>query len=712
MNRRFALLQVVFSVVALAAVVWWASHQEAPEFPHTRGAIAWMVGAAVLYALATLIRAERWHRILENTHIHSSRADCYGLTCVGYMGNNVLPARAGEVLRVVLMDQRATTDDGGKAGKRTLLGTIVAERVLDLVVLAAMTLIVGFGVLHEKDALPSGKPLYVAGRRALMLIGLVVFKVLNDRGQLTRLRELARPLAGAPRALWSPAGIPLLAATILLWCVEGSVYLAVAKAVGPGHQRHRRALPRRADQLRGRAPRGARLDRHLRRRRGLRRPCARRLRRAGRVLRDPPAVRALRAHHRGGPGHPGRPLRRLGTAARHHPAPADEQRLAPMRMLAANSPAPWNAPTRTAPRGRRTRRPPAGLAMRWVLLGCLAVSALTLLFPSTPTYDPWAWLLWGREILHLDLVTDGGPSWKPLPVMFNVPFSIFGVEAAPYLWLWIARAGALLALVMSYRLARRLVGRGAAGIVAGVFAAAFLLTTYQYVRDSALGNSEALLAGLFLWGFERHLDGRRDHALYLGLAAALLRPEAWPFLGLYGLWLFVKNPELRLRVVLVGLAIPLLWFGPELWGSGEPFRASSRAGKPNPGSAAFAEHPGFEVVTRFAERAVIPLQAAGFMAVIVAALAWVRHRAQGAILALAGIGIAWILLVAVMTERGYAGNQRYLIVTTAALCVLGGIGIGRIFEGTARRWPDAAARARGCGWRSPSSPSACWRCRR
>ena len=94
---------------------------------------------------------------------------------------------------------------------------------------------------------------------------------------------------------------------------------------------------------------------------------------------------------------------------------------------------------------------------------------------------------------------------------------------------------------MSFRLARRLVGRGAAGVVAGVFAAAFLLTTYQYVRDSALGNSEALLAALFLWGFERHLDGRRDHALYLGLGCALLRPEAWPFLGLYGLWLFVKR---------------------------------------------------------------------------------------------------------------------------------------------------------------------------
>jgi len=233
MNRRFALLQVVFSVIALAAVVWWASHQEAPQFPHTSGAIAWMAGAALLYALATLIRAERWHRILEITHIHSSRADCYGLTCVGYMGNNVLPARAGEVLRVVLMDQRATTDDGGKAGKRMLLGTIVAERIMDLIVLAAMTLVVGFGVLHEKNALPAGKPLYVAGAGiVLLLVGLVVLKVMSDRGLLTKLRDLARPLAGAPRALLGKQGVPLLAATVLLWAVEGSVYLAVANAVG------------------------------------------------------------------------------------------------------------------------------------------------------------------------------------------------------------------------------------------------------------------------------------------------------------------------------------------------------------------------------------------------------------------------------------------------------------------------------------------------
>src|SRR5689334_23990564 len=70
----------------------------------------------------------------------------------------------------------------------------------------------------------------------------------------------------------------------------------------------------------------------------------------------------------------------------------------------------------------------------------LALGALSLLYPSTPTYDPWAWIIWGREIAHLDLQTTGGPSWKPLPVIFTTVFSVFG-SIAPNLWLAVARGG-------------------------------------------------------------------------------------------------------------------------------------------------------------------------------------------------------------------------------------------------------------------------------
>jgi hypothetical protein len=47
-----------------------------------------------------------------------------------------------------------------------------------------------------------------------------------------------------------------------------------------------------------------------------------------------------------------------------------------------------------------------------LIAGCVALAALSLLLPSSPTYDPWAWIIWGREVVHLDLSTVGGPSWS------------------------------------------------------------------------------------------------------------------------------------------------------------------------------------------------------------------------------------------------------------------------------------------------------------
>jgi uncharacterized protein (TIRG00374 family) len=226
MNRRFALVQVLFSLVALVAVVWWASHQEAPQLPSTGGAVAWLAAGAALYAATTLLRGERWHRILQLIGVDSKRVDSYGLVAVGYMGNNVLPARAGEMLRVVLLDRRTGS------GKRTLLGTVVAERLLDAVALACIFVAVVYGALR-KTTLPSDRPLLVAGAGLLVLaLGFVALQVLRRRGALERLLDWLRPLAGAPRALVGREGLVLLAVSFAIWSMEASVYLAVARGTG------------------------------------------------------------------------------------------------------------------------------------------------------------------------------------------------------------------------------------------------------------------------------------------------------------------------------------------------------------------------------------------------------------------------------------------------------------------------------------------------
>ena len=84
----------------------------------------------------------------------------------------------------------------------------------------------------------------------------------------------------------------------------------------------------------------------------------------------------------------------------------------------ADLPAPAAAPRRGAPAAP-------------LVLACLAVAALAHALPAAPTYDPWAWISWGREIVHLDLDTRTGPSWKPLPVLFTTPFALAGDRWAP-----------------------------------------------------------------------------------------------------------------------------------------------------------------------------------------------------------------------------------------------------------------------------------------
>ena len=226
MSRIAALAQIAISVVALAAVVWWASRQERPTVPETSEALPAILLAIALYAAATLARGERWHRILLRAGVRTSRADSYRLTTVGYMGNNVLPARSGDLLRVFLLAPLA------RARKREVLGTVVAERLLDAVALGLVFVALAYGVLSEVR-IPSGRPLVVAGLAAAVATAAVVPLVLALRRSpaLRRVREVVRALAAPTRELASGHGAALLVLSLALWTLEAAVYHAVGRAV-------------------------------------------------------------------------------------------------------------------------------------------------------------------------------------------------------------------------------------------------------------------------------------------------------------------------------------------------------------------------------------------------------------------------------------------------------------------------------------------------
>jgi MFS family permease len=294
-----------------------------------------------------------------------------------------------------------------------------------------------------------------------------------------------------------------------------------------------------------------------------------------------------------------------------------------------------------------------------VALAVLGLTALSFLAPAAPTYDPWAWIIWGREIVHLDLSTVQGPSWKPLPVLLTTPFSLFG-GLAPDLWLFVARAGVIAGVVMLYRLGRRL-----GGVPAGVAAAVpYALATWT-LRNGAMGNSEGMLVALTL------------AAVAFALGAALLRPEVWPFVGLYGLWLLWHEPRARALVIGGFAALPALWLLPEWWGSGDLLRAAHRAQNPRGDSPAFAENPVRAVLDQFASMLTTPVWIG--IAALVLAVLWRRFSGRRELAILGGLligALLWVVEVALMTSDGFSGNIRYLVMPAAVACLAGGVGVG------------------------------------
>jgi hypothetical protein len=311
-----------------------------------------------------------------------------------------------------------------------------------------------------------------------------------------------------------------------------------------------------------------------------------------------------------------------------------------------------------------------------LVLGALALAALSLLRPWALAFDPLAWLVWGRETLHLALDTSPGPSWKPLPVLFTTPFALVP-GAAPALWLIVARTGGLLALAGAWALAERLAGRWA-----GAAAALTMALSPWWLFNTALGNSEGMLAAAAVWAVVAHFAGRRRAALALATAAALLRPEVWPFLLAYCAWLWRFEPRARPAVVASAVLVPLLWLGPDAIGAGGALDAAKAArGTASPGSAQLASFPAWALIRDTGSEMTIPALAA---ALVAAAMGGTAVRA------LAASAAVWVVIVAAMTQAGYAGNPRYLVAAAAIVCALAGAGAVRLARAAGRSRPLGA----------------------
>jgi len=101
----------------------------------------WLLFLTVaIYVCGYYIRAERWHHLLKHIKIFKAM-ELFPFLVMGFMFNNVLPARAGEFIRAYVT--------GSKKGvsKSSTFATIVIERVFDGLIMI-FYFIIGYTAFH------------------------------------------------------------------------------------------------------------------------------------------------------------------------------------------------------------------------------------------------------------------------------------------------------------------------------------------------------------------------------------------------------------------------------------------------------------------------------------------------------------------------------------------------------------------------------------
>jgi len=201
---------------------------------------AWLIPALLLIAVAVVVRAYRWQFLFDV----STRPPLPALTralLVGQLFNCILPARGGEIARVVVLHQDAGTS------RVEALATAVVERLYDVLALLLL-LFLATPFLPDVDWLRRAA---VFGLVLMVLVAVAMFIV--DRWGVRPVRFVFRPLQRLPRvtadqvergaanlvqglgALHRPGlAIPSFALTVASWLVLAAACWCVIGAFDVG----------------------------------------------------------------------------------------------------------------------------------------------------------------------------------------------------------------------------------------------------------------------------------------------------------------------------------------------------------------------------------------------------------------------------------------------------------------------------------------------
>lgn len=204
----------------------------------------WLLPGVGVYFIGVWIRSWRWHFLLRPIK-EIKTSQMFPIVAIGYMGNNIYPARAGEVLRAFVLKRREEVSISAS------LATIIVERIFDGVVMLGFvffnlselaTLTGASGFVGNIQTLAIWGSAAFFGALAVFLLAAmfpvraknIIFKlieILLPEKFREKVKDIVSRFLNGLESLRSPQeAIMVLLTSIVIWLLETGKYWFVMQA--------------------------------------------------------------------------------------------------------------------------------------------------------------------------------------------------------------------------------------------------------------------------------------------------------------------------------------------------------------------------------------------------------------------------------------------------------------------------------------------------
>ncbi|MEO1334178.1 MAG: lysylphosphatidylglycerol synthase transmembrane domain-containing protein [Myxococcota bacterium] len=201
--------------------------------------VGWLIASAVVYGALFTLRGWRWAVLLRPVKAVSA-VRCFEVFTIGFMANNILPARLGDVARAYVLARQA------KLPTASSFSSVMLERIFDGVTVVLFLNIVLFVQPTSDVWINSVRTLSGAVFvGAIVVCGLIAWREQTvlalvravfsfaPEGLRTRVEGLVARLSAGLHSLRSPSQTAtVIALSILIWTIETSVYVLAGYAFG------------------------------------------------------------------------------------------------------------------------------------------------------------------------------------------------------------------------------------------------------------------------------------------------------------------------------------------------------------------------------------------------------------------------------------------------------------------------------------------------